>query len=103
MIAAIAGLLPRLALRLGDAKSLRALDFARSGDRSLSLSIGVKASPQIDPGIRRGDGRHRAPAGKPRQILLELIEVQTASYLGKDDIIRPGNRHPQGQEPPVNR
>ena len=30
----------------------------------------------------------RCTAGKPGKILLELIEVQTGSYFGEDDIIR---------------
>jgi mannose-1-phosphate guanylyltransferase / mannose-6-phosphate isomerase len=33
------------------------------------------------------DRRHASP-GKSREINLELIEVQTGSYLGEDDIIR---------------
>ena len=29
-----------------------------------------------------------ASAGEPRQVDLELIEVQLGSYLGEDDIVR---------------
>jgi hypothetical protein len=32
--------------------------------------------------------RRQAPFGKSRQVGLELIEVQTSSYLGEDDIER---------------
>jgi mannose-6-phosphate isomerase-like protein (cupin superfamily) len=49
----------------------------------------VSAAPKAVETITLGSKvRFKTPRGNPGKIDLELIEVQTSSYLGEDDIVR---------------
>lgn len=76
---------PGAALAAETSSSFRALDCGtRHGAGHRERTHQDRAREQIDLYPNRGC----APAGKSGKILLELIEVQTGSYLGEDDIIR---------------